>query len=209
MGERPEPFAGAVLAGGASSRLGRDKALVEIGGVTLVELAVASLTAAGAAPVSVVGGDEAALERLGLRAVPDRWPGRGPLGGILTAFGWSPAPIIAVIACDLPFVDASVLRALRATLDEQPGGGGASAGRRRCDAAIAGTDRLEPMCAVWRVEPSAPVLRSAFDGGERAVHRAVRGLSIRRVPVHADRLLNVNTAVELARAEERSASSTA
>ena len=78
-------FDGAVLAGGASPRMGRDKALIEIDGVAMVTIAVEALRAAGAADVWVVGGDRGAIEALGHRWVPDLHPGEGPLGGVITA----------------------------------------------------------------------------------------------------------------------------
>lgn len=194
----PGSLAGAVLAGGAGSRLGRDKALVELGGRTLVERAIAALDEAGAGPVAVVGGDADALARLGLTVVADGWPGRGPLGGVLTAFGWSPAPLVAIVACDLPFVDGEVIHRLAGELTQgEPGGGP--------DAAVARTDRLEPMCAVWRIERCEATLLAAFTAGERAVHRAIAGLTVREVEIEPDQLLNVNTPAELALAQARSA----
>ena len=79
------PWVGAVLAGGSSTRMGADKAFIEIDGVPMVARAAAALAAAGAAAVLVVGGDQARLGALGLRPIPDRHPGEGPLGGVITA----------------------------------------------------------------------------------------------------------------------------
>ncbi len=83
---------GAVLTGGSSRRMGRDKALVEISGRTLVEICVAALTDGGADEVVLVGGDASALGSVVPRArwVADLSPGEGPLGGLLTAFAASP-----------------------------------------------------------------------------------------------------------------------
>ena len=186
-------FAGAVLAGGASSRLGRDKALAELAGTTLVERSVDALRSAGASPIVVVGGDVAGLEQLGLTVIADGWPGRGPLGGILTAFAWSPAEVVVVVACDLPLVGDEVIGRLRAALEDEEDG--------PVDAAIARTDRLEPTCAAWRVARCDGAMLAAFTAGERAVHRALGGLSIREVAVERHRLLNVNTPDDLAVAE--------
>jgi molybdenum cofactor guanylyltransferase len=81
------PFTGAVLCGGASRRMGRDKAFIPVGGRTLVRRVADALEAAGATPVVAVGGDLAALRAEGLTAVPDDAPGAGPLAGIVTALG--------------------------------------------------------------------------------------------------------------------------
>ena len=93
--------AGAVLAGGASSRMGRPKALIEIDGRTLLDRAVGALTAAAIDPVIVVGGDQAAIEAAGHRFVPDEYPGEGPLGGIISALGAVDTDLVVVLACDL------------------------------------------------------------------------------------------------------------
>ena len=93
--------AGAVLAGGASSRMGRPKAFIEIDGRTLLDRAVGALTAAAIDPVIVVGGDQAAIEAAGHRFVPDEYPGEGPLGGIISALGAVDTDLVVVLACDL------------------------------------------------------------------------------------------------------------
>ena len=68
---------GAVLTGGASRRMGRNKALVEVGGTPMALLVADTLSAAGCEPVVLVGGDPARLAALGLRVVPDGPPARG------------------------------------------------------------------------------------------------------------------------------------
>ncbi|MES4792537.1 MAG: hypothetical protein C4321_05700, partial [Chloroflexota bacterium] len=80
-------FSGAVLTGGRSSRMGRDKAFVALGGRPLVTYPVGALRMAGATEVFAVGGDRVRLTTLGLSWVPDGHPGAGPLGGICTAIG--------------------------------------------------------------------------------------------------------------------------
>ena len=68
------PFSGVVLAGGRSTRMGTDKALVEVDGRPLVAVVASVLEVAGAAEVFVVGGNAARLADLGLRTVPDDRP---------------------------------------------------------------------------------------------------------------------------------------
>ena len=112
------PWVGAVLAGGSSTRMGVDKALIEIGGVPMVARAAAALTAAGAADVLVVGGDQARLGALGLRPLPDRYPGEGPLGGVITAlsalrsldsFDGDAIEAVVTLPCDVIEPDAAAV----------------------------------------------------------------------------------------------------
>ncbi|MGD9702564.1 MAG: molybdenum cofactor guanylyltransferase [Acidimicrobiia bacterium] len=181
-------FAGAVLAGGESSRLGRDKALLELAGQALVQRSVDALRRSGAQAISVIGGDERGLARLGLPVTPDGWPGSGPLGGILTAFSWSPLPVVAVLACDLPFVGPDVITSLARGIGDAA-------------VAMAYTSAREPLCAMWRIDRCEPAMLAAFTAGERAIHRAVSELDVRDVHVDAALLLNVNTEADLSAAE--------
>ena len=72
---------GAVLAGGSSRRMGRDKAFLKVDGTPLVSSVAGVLDAVVDAGVVVVGGDVDGIRNLGLRNVPDLHPGHGPLGG--------------------------------------------------------------------------------------------------------------------------------
>ncbi|MCY4176083.1 MAG: molybdenum cofactor guanylyltransferase [Acidimicrobiaceae bacterium] len=76
---------GAVLAGGASSRMGTDKAFIVVDGEPMVLRAARALQAAGVRRTVVVGGDEPRLKALGLETLADDHPGEGPLGAVLTA----------------------------------------------------------------------------------------------------------------------------
>jgi molybdopterin-guanine dinucleotide biosynthesis protein A len=167
--------------------MGRDKALLAVGGVPLALRVAGALREAGAAPVVAVGGDGAALRDLGLTWWPDQHPGEGPLGGLLTAFAArGDAAIVVALATDLPYVTATTVTALVDAV-------------RGHDAALASTGRREPLCAAWQVRTSAPVLALAYAGGERAVHRALGGLDVVEVPVTSDELRNVNTPQDLDR----------
>src|SRR6185436_398763 len=95
-------FAGAVLTGGASQRMGTDKALIDVDGRALALSVADALRSAGATRVLAVGGDLVALRGLGLEAIPDQHAGEGPLGGILTALEATDEDVVVVLACDLP-----------------------------------------------------------------------------------------------------------
>ena len=105
---------GAVLCGGASRRMGADKAMIRVDGVAMARRVADALLDAGCSPVIAVGGDAAELGRLGLVGVDDEFPGEGPLGGVLTALSLG-APAV-VLACDLPNIRAATVSALIAAL---------------------------------------------------------------------------------------------
>ena len=176
---------GAVLTGGESLRMGRDKALIEIHGVAMVDRVGAAL-AAVCADVIAVGPARLAGT---LRPVKDRNAGEGPLGGLLTALdearqSGQRCDGVLVVACDLAWLDVSTLGRLIAAIDPDH------------DVVMARTDRLEPLCAIWDLRAQA-CLRGWFDHGERAVHRSLGGLAVRSVDVVASALRNVNTPDDL------------
>ena len=110
MAQRPDAIGGLLLTGGASRRMGEDKALIEVGGRRLVDHAAALLTAV-ADPVIEVGPGWS-----GLPAVREDPPGSGPLAalgagaGALRAAGHDGA--VLVLAVDMPRVGVELLRFL-------------------------------------------------------------------------------------------------
>lgn len=158
-------FEGAVLAGGASRRMGTDKAFIEIDDVTLLQGAVSALYDAGATSVIVVGGDAQKVQSLGLRHVVDSWPSEGPLGGIITALRNTSAETVAVLACDLTRPSPVAIAAVRQALGE-------------ADVSVPLVNgQTEWLHAVWR-RSSLEKLERSFSAGERAPKRAVSELRV-------------------------------
>ncbi len=157
-------FSGAVLTGGASRRMGRDKALLRISGRAQAVVVTDAIGAAGADRVVAIGGDRTALAAEGLTVVADRYPGEGPLGGILTALGHfedSTRPVV-VLACDLPAADPRNVEVVAEALRDVDGPAVA--------VAVVG-GRRQWMHASW-TPATAPLLSAAFTDGERATWRA-------------------------------------
>ena len=116
-GRRSPEISGVILAGGASRRLGRDKALERIGGQTLLERVAGTIAPLSAEVVVVVASPaQAAALPLppGVRVVSDSFPGCGSLGGIFTGLSASVEPWVLVVACDMPFLNPRLLRRLMA-----------------------------------------------------------------------------------------------
>lgn len=105
------------MAGGRSSRLGRDKALLVLDNETLLSRALRTLTAVTAEQM-VVGPAERQQQVSAVRVVPDIVPGSGPLGGIYSALQAAAYEYVLVVACDMPFLNPLLLTYL---LTQAPG----------------------------------------------------------------------------------------
>lgn len=106
---------GVVLAGGASRRMGTDKAFLQVDGVAMVAHVAGALREGGCASVWCQGGDAPRLAELGLTVRPDRRPGEGPVTAIAEALADpSAAAGVVVAACDLPGLTGAAVAALTA-----------------------------------------------------------------------------------------------
>jgi molybdenum cofactor guanylyltransferase len=176
-----------VLAGGKSSRMGRDKALLPFRGGALAAH-VAATVAAAAGSVTLIG-DPRKYGHLGYPVLPDRTPGAGPVGGIESVLSYTAADWNLVLACDMPAISAALLRGL---LD--------AAERAGADVLVpAGpSGRLEPLSAVYHRRCLATV-RRALESGVRKVTDALDGLEVARWTVDdAACFENLNTPEEWA-----------
>jgi len=160
--------AGYILAGGESSRMGRPKALLEIGGQPLV-VRTARLLEFVAGPATVIG-RPAGYQALGLRVIDDDWPGAGPLGAIATVLRASEVPWNLILACDLPYLTREwleflVQRSFRSAAD-----------------AILPMNLLgaEPLCAMYHKRGESRV-QTAVQSGIRKVTEGLRQLLVERI----------------------------
>lgn len=138
-GPRPGPYDAVVLTGGRSSRLGGvPKPELRIGGRTMAERVLAAVRDADR---SIVVGPAARDVPVDL-VTREEPPGGGPVAALAAGLVGVRAPMVAVLAADLPFLDAATVRMLREALAADP----AAALALPVDAE--GRDQL--LCAVWR-----------------------------------------------------------
>jgi FdhD protein len=162
-GRRPArpSLAGAVLAGGRSRRMGRDKRTLPIQGQPLLSHAVAALAAVTDEVVVVAAtADDPALASLAppVRTVADLVPDQGPLGGLLTVLTTTAAEVVVVVPGDHPALAPAVLERLVDALVTDPA----------ADAALLGTDERGPQPLVGAYRPrAAATVRRLLDEGER------------------------------------------
>lgn len=157
---------GLLLAGGASSRFGSDKALAAVDGERLLDRAVACLRAACDGPVVVASGDGRSRPGVADGQVADRVRGAGPLSAIAAGLAAlrDETEHAAVLAVDHVAPSPELLRLLA----DQPGAWA-------CALAEVG-GRLQPLHAVWSTA-AAPAVAAAVDAGERSVLAWLSGRS--------------------------------
>lgn len=109
-----EGWTGVVLAGGQSSRMGRDKALIEVQGRSMLDRALDMLDR-HSAELLVIGETEK-YGHVGPFVIADEWPGKGPVGGIATAMRYASNDKLLVIACDMPALNERFFHLLKAQL---------------------------------------------------------------------------------------------
>lgn len=159
------PLSGVLLAGGASRRMGRDKAWVQLGGEALAVRGLRVLDDV-CDDVVVASGDGCRLGALGRTQVADAGEGRGPLAGIVAGLAAARHDLVAVLAVDLPGADAAVLRRL------------ADVWRGEAAVVPCVRGRLEVLHGVW-ARAACGALRERLAGGQPAVVAAARALGVR------------------------------
>jgi molybdopterin-guanine dinucleotide biosynthesis protein A len=191
---------GVVLAGGGNRRYGSHKALASVAGVRLVDRVTAALGST-VDRVVLVANEIDAYSPIGLPVRPDARPGTGVLGGILTGVSWAAEDgldLAVVVACDMPFLPASLLK----ELVERGGSEWITI------PASDGPRGMEPLCAAYGVG-CLPAIEAALDRGDRAVVSFLRDVAVRRLELEAVRrhgdpahiFLNVNRPEDRERAE--------
>jgi molybdenum cofactor guanylyltransferase len=188
------PLFGLILAGGASTRMQRDKAAISYHGPSQLQWAYDLVSQECAATfVSVRPDQRDEPTRAGFPQIADRQPGIGPIAGISSALSHHPKVGWLVIACDLPFVTRDVLQHLISHRDPQ----------RIATAYRSAHDSLpEPLCALW--EPAAREPLQAFiDAGKQCPRKFLINANTQLLDLPDARALdNVNTPQELNAASE-------
>jgi molybdenum cofactor guanylyltransferase len=176
-----------ILAGGEASRL-PGKLEIDAGGMPLIARVYGNVRAAGPVYVSASRSFSPDIDMLlNCPVIIDRWPRRGPLAGLYSAFECVREPYAFVAAGDAPFVTAGVLAEL--ARHWHPG--------VQAVVPVNEQGRLEPLCALYEraafLEAATPILRSGSGGVASLVER----LHAERVRLKDERVFaNVNTAAD-------------
>lgn len=155
-------FSAVILAGGQSSRMGRDKAWLAVGGQPLLARQIALVRELRPVEVFLSGRDGVDYSAFGCPVLRDRVPGCGPLAGILAGLEAATSPLVLVLAVDLPRMTRAVLERVCA------------AGGPECGIVPRLGRELEPLAAVY---PRAAAALAAAQLGARRL--AVRDFAAR------------------------------
>jgi molybdopterin-guanine dinucleotide biosynthesis protein A len=204
-------FHGFIQAGGGSRRFGTDKALVRLGGKTMLQR-TGELLESVCHDVTIVAPDGKYADAP-WPVLADRWPGEGPLGGILTALNsiraadppddfftliHGPCPFALILSCDMPFLTREFLAFLK----------NRAVNSEAMIVAPERSGRIEPLCASW-CSQSAAAIQAAFEAGGRKVSEAMKHVPMevldesawKRFDSHGRLFQNMNTPEDYAEAQ--------
>jgi molybdopterin-guanine dinucleotide biosynthesis protein A len=183
---RSRPAIGVILAGGASRRMGVDKAFVEVDGRAMVLRVADALRLAGCNPVVCQGGSHLLTSSFGLEVMPDLTPNSGPVLAIHAALRRHRSPIL-VAACDLVDLDPAAVVAVIDAARADPE-------RRVVTATANGHPHL---LSYWSLEALASLSQLVAEG-VTAYRVALERLGAFEVVVDPQSVRNVNRPEDLA-----------
>jgi molybdopterin-guanine dinucleotide biosynthesis protein A len=158
----PIDFSAVLLAGGRSTRMGRDKAALIFAGQRLWCRQLALLQSLGASQVLISGPLDGAYGDSGVQIIPDAEPGLGPLAGVAATMKQISTPFLLVLAIDLPAMSAEFLaRLVREAIEKNTG-------------IVPEHDgRFEPLAAIYPTE-SRSLIERLLRGERRSLQNFVR-----------------------------------
>ena len=167
-----------ILAGGSSSRMGRDKRRLKLGGATLLQRVKRSTRKLGL-PTRVIRRDLV--------------PRCGPLGGVFTALSTSPAEAVLFLSCDMPFVSTGLLESL------------VSRGRGELRPVFAEQNRVKGFPFLLRRQ-DLPLVRQQISRQQFSLQRLAQACDARTLRISRSQqreLFNINTPADWRQARER------
>jgi molybdopterin-guanine dinucleotide biosynthesis protein A len=187
-----------INAGGESLRMGENKALKLFAGEPLIARMVARVRSI-ADELLVTTNQPQAFEFLGIPLVADLLPGKGALSGLYTAIAAAQQPLVAVLACDMPFINSGLLAAQRELM--LAGG---------VDVVIPFSPQgIEPLHAIYRRSTCLPAIEAALRADQRRLISWFSAVKVRemkldevtRIDPLFHSFINVNTPEEFQQAE--------
>ena len=170
---------GAIFCGGQSSRMGRDKASLELSGRPMVLWVETAMREAGIERIYTVGGQT----HSGLPSLPDSQPHAGPLSALIDAieaFG-----DVFVCPCDVPLISGALIQRIIAAGNET-----------EKPVVLAQSQRLQPLIGLYK-KTVAEILKIGYEQGARGPKHVLTAENFETVAANEDEVRNVNTPQEL------------
>ncbi len=187
-----------VLAGGKSTRFGRDKSTQTIAGQSLIQRVISRLAPFGD-EITIVLAPGGAISPfpspVRLRKVSDIYPDRGSLGGVYTGLVLSPSEYNLIVACDMPFLNEKLIRRM---IELTPG----------YDVVIPKVGvHVEPLHAIYS-KNCVPIIEKIWSEGQSKVLDILQNAKtyyfgedeIDKIDPHHLSFFNINTSDDLKRA---------
>ncbi len=196
-----------IQAGGQSSRMGEDKALKTFLGRPLIQRVIERLSPI-ADEVIVTTNHPEDYSFLNVRLVSDIKPGRGALGGLYTAIASASHPIVAVVACDMPFASARFFEAATKLMVQEEAD--VVIARLKSETEEKRSEGYEPLHAVYRRETCLPAIERAINADQWKVIAWFPEVKVRVLTPDEIKIINpnnlafwnVNTPEEFSKAEQ-------
>ncbi len=151
-----------VLAGGDSSRMGQDKAVLELGGQTLLDRAIATMQQIFPKLIVSVRQMRGGVEQ---RQVCDEVAASGPLAGLAAGLAQTDTSWVFVLACDMPFVSAAVVEQL-------------AQHREGCDAVVPVVGGYTQPLAAFYARSALDVMRTSLAGKDKSLRGVLNKLKV-------------------------------
>ncbi len=166
---------GAVLCGGASTRMGQDKASLVLAGRPMVDWVADAMRQAQVEPVVALGGQEG----LSLPVLPDEIGDQGPLHVLISAL--ERLGDIVICPCDVPLVSAKLFRSIvsAGAVTDKP-------------VVLAKSSQLQPLIGLYK-ESSIELLKAGYEAGKRGPRLVLNDHDVEVVAASVDETQNINT----------------
>jgi molybdenum cofactor guanylyltransferase len=191
-----EPITGIVLAGGRSSRMGSNKALLQFAGKTLLEHALDLLRPY--CDKLVISGDPAVYSNPGVEVWPDEIPGQAAMIGIYSCLRKSDSERSIILTCDMPLINPGLIEYL---LHQDA--------TREVVFPVHDDGKWEPLCAVYS-KSLLNKMQAALEKKEYSLHRLIQQSNHLAVEIRNDHIfyspelfLNVNTPQDMVELNKR------
>ena len=177
------PATAIILAGGGSSRMGRDKSMLPVAGKPMIEHVYEQLRPYFAQMI-VSSNNAAAHDYLGATVVADDLAGRGPMMGIVSALRASANDVNFVVACDMPQIDTALMRSMLRQA-------------RDYDAVVpkVGPTFYEPLFAVYK-KSALPAMEELMQSGNNKIVDSYGRFRVRYIDLGGRQFRNINTRAE-------------